>query len=90
MLSNKGEYLSVVVESYLPTTTAGSSSPIRIRPVAGQGFSTSLNVECDKRMRAAHPVGTRFRIRAKLTSKDGGTPYLYSHHSRDYEVMPRR
>ena len=36
----------------------------------------------------AYPVGTRFRVYAKLTDKDGGTPFLHTNHAWDYEVLP--
>jgi hypothetical protein len=38
-------------------------------------------------MRRKYPVGTRFRIYAKLTDKEGGNPLLHTHHNWDYEVL---
>jgi hypothetical protein len=44
-------------------------------------------VECSKHMRYAHPVGTRFRVYAKETSREGSPPFLYTHFSWPYEVV---
>lgn len=30
---------------------------------------------------------TRHRIYAKLTDREGGTPFLHTHHNWDYEVL---
>jgi hypothetical protein len=38
-------------------------------------------------MRRKYPVGTRFRIYAKLTDKEGGGRFLHSHHNWPYEVL---
>lgn len=40
-----------------------------------------MMVECSKSLSNAHPVGTLFKIRAIITSKEGGTPFLYSRYS---------
>ena len=48
------------------------------------------HVECSRDMRYAHPVGTRFRVYAKETSKKGGTPFLYSHYNWPYEIVGRK
>jgi hypothetical protein len=37
-----------------------------------------MMVECSKSLSYAHPVGALFRIRAKITSKEGGTSFVYS------------
>nr|WP_319515526.1 hypothetical protein [uncultured Cohaesibacter sp.] len=46
-----------------------------------------MDVECSRFMRMNHPVGTRFRIYAKETSREGGKPFLYSHFNWPYEVV---
>ncbi len=73
-------YREILVESYRPSSTSGLHGDIHIRPVAGQGLSTDLQVECSKELSRNYPVGTRFRIRAKLTDRKGGGEYLYSFH----------
>jgi hypothetical protein len=38
-------------------------------------------------MRERHPVGTKLKIQAKVTDKEGGTPFLYCHYSWPYKVL---
>ena len=80
-------------QTYLVETFRNPGEPtdakIRVRPLARQGVSTSLRVECNRNMRKRNPVGTIFRITAKLTSREGGTPFLYSHYSSNYDVLNR-
>ena len=66
----------------------GESSPraIRARPVAGQGLSTALKVECSETMRNAHPLGTKLLVKAKVTEAYGST-FLYTYYGWDYDVL---
>jgi hypothetical protein len=80
-------YSWIIVESYYPASTAGLHGPIHIRPIDGQGYSTNLHVECSKSLSRNFPVGTRFRIKAKLTDKEGGGEFLYSYFGWHYEVL---
>jgi hypothetical protein len=87
-LSNE-TYQYVIVESYWTDITSGRHGNVHIRPAAGQPFSPSLDVECPRVMRDTiqFPLGTRFRIRAKLTDKQGGKLFLWSHHSWKFDVL---
>jgi hypothetical protein len=82
-------YVYVIVESYFPASTSGLHGPIHIRPIKGQPFPTYLHVECSKALvdPARYPVGTRFKIRAKLTDRLGGGKFLYSYFGWHYEVL---
>jgi hypothetical protein len=80
-------YQLVVVESFVPLATSGLHGEVHIRPVAGQGISTTLHVECSKRLSKDYPVGTRFRIQAKLTDREGEGSYLYSYFRWPVEVL---
>ncbi|KAA6182608.1 hypothetical protein F2Q65_17605 [Thiohalocapsa marina] len=80
-------YESVIVESYLPTKTAGLHGKVHIRPVAGQQYPQTLHVECSKSLTRDYPVGTRFRIQAKLTDREGGGQFLYSYFGWPVEVL---
>jgi len=73
-------YQYILVESYRPAKTSGLHGEIHIRPLAGQGLSIELQVECSKELSRNFPVGTQFRIRAKLTDREGRGEYLYSSH----------
>lgn len=70
-------YQLVLVESYRPQSTAGLHGPVHIRPVPGQGFD-GLHVECSKDLSRNYAVGTRFKLKAKLTDRKSGGQYLYS------------
>jgi len=80
-------YEWIVVESYLPANTSGLHGPVHIRPVAGQAYPTTLHVECSKKLSNDYPLGTRFRIRVKLTDRQGGGEFLYSYFGWHYEVL---
>lgn len=87
---NKNEYVYLLVESFIPSSTSGRHGLIHIRPLPGQEFSPSLFVECSKSLSEDYPVGTKFRIRAKLkTRQGGGGESVYSHHRWKYEVLPK-
>jgi hypothetical protein len=75
---NESEYQEIIVESFKPADTSGRHGPIHIRPIPGQNpFLETLSVSCSKELSYSYPVGTKFRIKAKL-SKRGDTPYIYS------------
>ncbi len=80
-------YVLVDVESYRPSNTSGLHGAIHIRPLPGQGYPTTMHVECSKKLTTAYPVHTRFRIRAKLTDREGGGDFLYSYFGWKYEVL---
>ena len=79
-------YRQVVVETY-EEVKAGNSSRIHVRPVPGQPYPTTMDVECSRSMRKLYPVGTKFRIYAKETNKEGGKPFLYSRYDWPFEVV---
>ena len=65
----------------------GSNASIRVRPLPGQGLDPKMKVECSRAMRYEHPVGTKFKLTAKVTDKEGGAPFLYSRYDWPYEVV---
>ena len=82
-------YHFVVVESYLPLSTAGLRGPVHIRPAEGQLFGQVLQVRCPEAMQdsSRYPVGTRFRIKVKLTDNEGSRPFPHAPHQWKYEVQ---
>lgn len=82
MTKQSGHYEWVEVESFIP----GKTGAAHIRPVAGQRYPTDLRVECSKALSRNYPIGTRFRILAKMTDMKGA-PFLYSSFQWDYEVL---
>jgi len=87
MAKHHETYRPVVVESFRPSSTSGLHGGIHIRPVAGQGVPTTLHVECSKKLSKDYPVGTKFRIQAKLTDREGAGEYLYSYFGWPVEVL---
>jgi hypothetical protein len=69
-------YREYIVESF---RQLGESSrrKIRVRPVPGQGLRPDLRVRCRTDIREQYPVGTRFRVRAKLAIHRDGCEFLY-------------
>lgn len=80
-------YRMIVVESFRPSSASGLHGSVHIRPVAGQGIPTTLHVECSKKLSKDYPVGTIFRIQAKLTDREGGGEYLYSYFRWPFDVL---
>jgi hypothetical protein len=79
----------VNVESFKPASTAGLHGSVHIRPCPDQGFDTRLMVRCSRELvdTSRYPLGTRFRIRAKLTDREGGGEFLSSWHGWAFEVL---
>ena len=71
-------YREVAVESRLDPRTG----KLRIQPVPGQAYSSSLRVQCSRQLvdPECYPAGTRFLLSAKLTDRQGGEPFLYVWH----------
>ena len=80
-------YRLVEVESFIPANSSGLHGKVHVRPLPGQGLAQDLHVECSKRLTKDYPVGTRFRITAKLTDREGGGEYLYSYFRWPVEVL---
>ncbi|MEJ8675689.1 hypothetical protein [Chromobacterium amazonense] len=78
-------YRDVVIETF-HYIGGNSKHSIRARPLPGQGFSTSMRVECSSSMRKMHAVGTLFKVRAKIkdTTQE---PHLYTSWQWPYEVV---
>jgi hypothetical protein len=75
------DYHTIKVESFQ------DGGKIRVRPLPNQSpFETHMVIECSKVMRS-YPIGTRFKIRAKITDREGGNPFIYSHYSWPFEVF---
>lgn len=80
-------YKEVAVESALDPWTGQP----RIRPVPGQAFASTIRVHCARGLLdlERYPLGTRFLLKAKITDRLGGEPYLYAWHGDPVVVMSR-
>lgn len=84
----KEKYSYIIVESYKPEINKGYHGVIHIKPIAGQEpFSEDMHVECTKALSNDYKVGTRFKIKAKITNKEGGKPFAYCHYKWPFEVI---
>lgn len=79
-------YKPVIVETFRQLGEP-SGAKLRVRPVSGQGLPAQMRVECSRDMRTKYPVGTKFRIQAKIINKEGGPEFLYSHYNSKFEVL---
>jgi hypothetical protein len=80
------DYHSVVIETY-HMRGGGLHGDIHVRTIAGEMFSQNLHVRFSMSARTAHPVGTRFRVRAKLTNMKDGSEFLHTVNAWGYEVL---
>jgi len=55
-------YEYIVVESFIPESTAGLHGKVHIRPEIGQKYDQSLHVRCSKELSENYPVSTKFII----------------------------
>ena len=80
-------YREVAVESFIDAR----SGALRIRPMAGQAFAPTLAVQCSRALvdPQRYPPGTRFLLQAKLTDRQGGTPFLYAYHGDPVIVLSK-
>ena len=76
----------IVVESFHPHGEASRNS-VRVRPIPSEGFSPDVRVQCSRKMRYSHSVGTKFRIFAFPRIISGHAPMLTTRNSNSYEVI---
>ena len=79
----------IKVESYYESGS-GLHGNVHIRPLPGQSpFKTTMRVECSKVLMdpKSYKVGTKFLIRAKITNRLGGTPFIYSNYTWPFKVI---
>ncbi len=77
MAKRNNDYHEIVVHSVMGKDSQGRPKR-QIRPIKGQVFDSGLNVECSMKLIENYPLGTRFRLRAKI-AEVRGTQFLYSY-----------
>jgi hypothetical protein len=80
------DYRDVVIETF-ENPGEPAAERIRARPLPGQGLDTSMRVSCSSKMRDSLGEGAIVLLRAKVTDRQGGTPFLYSPPSSPYKVL---
>lgn len=78
--------MEIIVETFYAPGEK-SRSPIRVRPLPGQGFSIDMRVECSKKMRSAYPVGQLFCLNVRVTSRLDSPDFLYSSYRDSWRPM---
>ena len=78
-------YRYVIIETFLHSGGA-SKHLVRARPIPGQGLAPSMRVECSSSMRDRHPIGTKFKVWARIKDTDQ-TPHLYTFWRWKYDVV---
>ena len=82
------DYNFIIVESYYPIDTRGMHGDVHIRPIKNQfPYLETYNVECSKRLSTDYPVGTKFRIKGKISQREKGAKFVYSHHKWKVEIL---
>lgn len=81
-----GTYEWIEVETFI-APPGPYNSAIRVRPVQGEKYPPDTVVECSRSLRKSYPVGTRFLLQCKLTNREGGKPFLYSHYNSPFKVI---
>ncbi|MES2784720.1 MAG: hypothetical protein V4684_04595 [Pseudomonadota bacterium] len=66
----------LLVETYRSGPLPGHRGEVRVRAVDGQRVDSSLFVRAQRSMRNDYPVGSRFLIRAQLSTREGGGEYV--------------
>jgi hypothetical protein len=79
-------YYTIVVETFRKSGS-GLHGDIHVRPVKDEIFQQTLHVRFPRGIRHAHPIGTRFRVYAKLSDKEGSNRFLHTNHAWDYEIL---
>lgn len=51
---------------------------------------SSKFVEYSNSLENDYPVGAVFRIKAKITSINGGTPFIYTHYSWHFDILTKK
>lgn len=83
-------YVEIIVESFIPAFTAGRHGEVHIRPIPGQDpYTVDMYVACSDKLidTSVYNIGTRFKILAKITDREDGVPYIYSHYKWPFEVV---
>jgi hypothetical protein len=81
-MATRNDYVEVVLESYLRLNTSGHRDPVGIRPVKGQRYPQTMEVECSRRMidTSRYPLGTKFLAKVCVKQKLDARHHLYSYY----------
>jgi hypothetical protein len=86
-MAQDNSYEYVIVETFIPASTSNKYGRVHVRPIPGGKYPVTVHVECAKRLSTDYPIGTRFKLLAKLTDRENGGEFLYSSYRWEYEVL---
>lgn len=66
-----------------------STAPVRVRPVAGQSYSTSMRDECSRSRRQESEPGRYYVLKVQVKSAPGKDEWLYSYYGDPWHEMTR-
>ncbi|MCG8312025.1 MAG: hypothetical protein MI976_02315 [Pseudomonadales bacterium] len=81
------KYIEITVESYIAEKTSGKHGKVHVRPVTGQLYPPTMDVECSRSMKNDYPVGTKFRIPVITKQKEQGEVFLYISYHWKFQVV---
>lgn len=81
-------YDFILVQS-VRTKEKGKNEYIHIKPLPNQEpYLDTMHVECSKDLINDYPPGTKFRIKAKITSRNNSSRrFIYTNYNWSYEVI---
>ena len=81
------DYQEIMVESFI-THESGKHGLVHIRPLPNQyPYLETMYVQCSKVLSNDYPVGTKFKIRAKIIKPEGRRAFASSHYTWPFEVL---
>lgn len=81
--------MQIVAETFL-NQGEPSTATRRVRPVAGQGYSSGLRIECSKAMRIAFPLGQKFLLDVQWKYFGTGAECLYANYRDKWHPLTDR
>jgi hypothetical protein len=78
--------MHIVVETFFSHGET-SASPIRVRPLPGQGFDVGIRVECSKAMRTSRPVGQKYLLEVSVKDGERGRCLYASYRSAHWQPL---
>ncbi len=82
------EYREIIVQSVW-VNERGKPGSLAIMPLPNQEpYYDTMYVQCSKAMSSDYPVGTKFKIKAKIIQPtNGDRPFVSTHYTWPYEVV---
>lgn len=81
------DYQYIIVQSVY-SNERGQHGPVHIKPLPNQNpYLEDMWVQCSKVLSTDFPVGTKFRIKAKIIHPERKKSFVSSHYTWPFEVI---